>query len=402
MQISSIIQSTCPVCGSGVASRFLTGGKFPLATLAWPRSTAEAQALPKLRHDFVQCTHCGHIWNYSFDDSEIPYQINPMRMFNAGKSWQMHLVAITHLLRDRLQKDSTIIEIGAGDCDFIQRLAHDNHFNGKYFAFDICAVESKLDRVQFYPRYFDPISDTLNLEPDLLIMRHVIEHMLHPAKFVESLSWSSKKLNKPIHLFVEVPCVDKTIRFGRLVDFFYEHYSHFTTNSFISLLQKYGRFELISHAYDEEVIFALLELQVSNETYAARSEEFNKRSRITISSVQELLYSLVSEGKRVVIWGGTGKGAAFLNKYNLDSDRFPVVVDSDTTKKGFFVPGTGQMIKHRDELKGLWIDVIVITSAWRAKDIMSEISAEQITVSTVLIESNGRLIEVYSDRKMHL
>jgi hypothetical protein len=38
----------------------------------------------------------------------------------------------------------------------------------------------------------------------------------------------------------------------------------------------------------------------------------------------------------VAIWGGSGKSVAFINRYGLDSERFPTVVDSDAAKTGTF------------------------------------------------------------------
>jgi hypothetical protein len=46
---------------------FSTAADKPLATLSWPATTAEAEALPRLPLDFVRCLDCGHVFNASFD-----------------------------------------------------------------------------------------------------------------------------------------------------------------------------------------------------------------------------------------------------------------------------------------------------------------------------------------------
>ena len=96
--------------------------------------------------------------------------------------------------------------------------------------------------------------------------------------------------------------------------------------------------------------------------------------------------------KKVCIWGGTGKAAAFINHYDLDPEYFDLVVDSDRDKVGTCVPGSGQTILFRDALKDISCDCVIVPAQWRARDISEEMSREGIRVGEVLIEHNGRLI----------
>ena len=93
------------------------------------------------------------------------------------------------------------------------------------------------------------------------------------------------------------------------------------------------------------------------------------------------------------MWGGTGKSAAFINRYGLDARRFPLVVDSDPVKAGTFVPGTGQEIRRRDVLLAQPVEVIIVPPQWRLRDILEEIRACGIAAERVLIEHAGRLID---------
>ncbi|MEG1054729.1 MAG: methyltransferase, partial [Janthinobacterium sp.] len=67
-----------------MAAAFFDGGQQALATLGWPASAADAQAMAVQPHDFVQCPQCSHVWNRAFSYDAIPYQNNPNRMFNKG------------------------------------------------------------------------------------------------------------------------------------------------------------------------------------------------------------------------------------------------------------------------------------------------------------------------------
>jgi hypothetical protein len=99
----------------------------------------------------------------------------------------------------------------------------------------------------------------------------------------------------------------------------------------------------------------------------------------------------------MVIWGGTGKSAAFINRYGLDRVRFPIVVDSDPAKVGTFVPGTGQEIRFRDWLKDNPGSIVIIPPQWRALDIVLEIERAGISFKQILIEHHGELIDYFHD-----
>ena len=92
-----------------------------------------------------------------------------------------------------------------------------------------------------------------------------------------------------------------------------------------------------------------------------------------------------------------GKAAAFINFFEVDSDRFPVVVDSDELKVGTYVPGTGQEIKSVATLESSKIDVVIVPTAWRSRDIIQEMKRKKIFASKVLIEHKGRLIDFLLD-----
>ena len=101
---------------------------------------------------------------------------------------------------------------------------------------------------------------------------------------------------------------------------------------------------------------------------------------------------------RIGIWGGTGKSAAFINRYGIDAERFPVVVDSDINKVGTFVPGTGQEILAPSWLIDNPVEVIIIPTQWRANDIYREINETNIHFDTLLIEHEGRLIDYLKNK----
>ena len=391
---------TCPACGHHVAVTFLKTADQPLATIAWPASAEEAQALTKLALDFVRCVECGHVYNAAFDYDAVPYTDKPNLMFNLPVLWSQHLRAVQRRLAATLPPQPTIVEIGHGDGSFLAALAQLAP-GGRYVGFDPHgATAAPGSALELRTALFEPTEHLAELRPNLIISRHVLEHLSNPLGFIQEIAFVSACLNLRPSYFMEVPCIDRALEGYRTVDFYYEHNSHFTTQSFNRMLERSGgAVQFTDHGYDGEVIYGQVRLgaKVEQANHAEEAAGFlaaAQRSKATIESQMESLYR---SGLRVAIWGGTGKSAAFMNRYGADATRFPTVVDSDRSKAGTFVPGTGQEIRHRDWLADHPVDCVIIPSQWRARDILAEMERSGIGAAMVLIEHMGRLLNYWED-----
>jgi hypothetical protein len=392
--------TTCPACGYHVAVAFFDGGAQPLATLGWPRSADEARSMDRLPLDFVRCVECGHVFNAAFDYQAVPYSDRPNLMFNRGVGWSEHLAEVRHLLLRHLPERPVVVEIGYGDGHLLQALAAARPV-GRYVGFDPHgAVGASAGLLELRRALFVPERHVAELRPDLIISRHVLEHLTNPVGFIQALSFAAAWAGIEPAFFLEVPCIDRAVATGRTVDFYYEHNSHFTTESFTRMLSRCAVTpEHLGHGYGGEVIFGLVRLgrcpgQVAR-TRAAL--EFHAGARAALAAIRRQLDELYTSGRSVAIWGGTGKSAAFMVQAGADAGRFPVVVDSDPQKVGTFVPGTGQEIRSSHWLIDHPVDVLIIPPQWRARDIVREIAHSGIVCDTVLIEHGGRLVDYFAD-----
>jgi len=391
--------ASCPVCHYGVAIPFFDGGQQPLATLGWPNSPESAKSMARLSLDYVQCARCTHIWNRSFSYDHIPYTNNPNRMFNKGGIWQGHLKDTRDVLLSQLPLNPTVIDIGCGEGHFVRGLSKALNSQGRFLGFDPNVTAESGVGVEFHARYFDPFVDISAFEPDLLVMRHVLEHLLDPTLFIQQLAWGASQINKKVLFFAEMPCIDRVLDSKRLVDFFYEHPSQFTSKSFKTLMAHGGNILHLEQGYDGEVIYALVELQIPEEyrSIAIKSTAFYDDAIGSQNCIRMQLKNLLDQGKKIAIWGGTGKAAAFIHYFDTDDKNFPLVVDSDLDKVGTYVPKTGQKIQYRDVLKDQKVDIVIIPPQWRAKDITKEMKQENIVVERILIEHDGRLVDFYNE-----
>ena len=398
--IPELHDATCPACGYHVAAAFFDGGAEPLATLAWPRSAEEAQTMPRLPLDFVRCLECGHIYNRSFTYGDVPYSDKPNLMFNKGGAWSDFIVGIQQKILERLPPRPTVIEIGYGDGAFLSALAALCP-DGRYVGFDPHGADGNSNLVEFQQELFEPTTHLNTLRPDIIVSRHVLEHMTNPLALLQKISCAAAAIRLDVLAYLEVPCIDRVLKTGRLSDFYYEHSSQFTTGSFTRMLESsFSTDAEVGHGYDHEVVFGFVGLGGGANTslrHAHEANSFSLRAKNALADIRDQLSRIYASGDRVAIWGGTGKGAAFINRYGADADRFPAVIDSDYDKIGTFVPGTGQEIRSRDWLKNNPVDVIIIPSQWRAFDILGEIEQLGLSFGQVLIEHDGRLIDIRTD-----
>lgn len=164
-------------------------------------------------------------------------------------------------------------------------------------------------------------------------------------------------------------------------------------------MDRAGEIFELAHGYNGEVVYALVRLGVpaARRERAALAQAFAQRAETSRETIAGQLADIVASGASVALWGGTGKGAAFMHQFGVDAARFPLVVDSDPDKVGGYVPGAGQVIAFRDALKGQAPDIVIVPTQWRAKDIVAEMAREGIAPGQVLIEHNGRLIDFHRD-----
>lgn len=355
--------------------------------------------MDRLPLDFVSCVDCGHVFNSRFDYQAVPYSDKPNLMYNRGSAWKNFLGRVRERVIRRLPENPVVVEIGYGDGDFLFALAKAAP-RGRYLGFDPHGSHRESGpEIELRRCLFDPWTHLSELKPDLIISRHVLEHLTNPLGFVQSMSFASTSAGLRPLLYLEVPCIDRALASGRVADFYYEHNSHFTTSSFLRMIERsYGHLDTLEHGYGGEVVYAFIraERRLEHVERAKRATGFRTAVERRRRAIRRQVSAIYASGKKTAIWGGTGKSAAFIHAYSLDAARFPLVVDSDPLKVGSYVPGTGQEIRAHGTLRDSPVEIIVIPCSWRARDIVSQIKEGGIPFGQILVEHDGELVDYFS------
>ena len=370
-------------------------GTQPLSVVNLPKTKESAIGATRYPLNFHICAFCGHVWNSDFDDTRVPYTEDSCYMYNQGQGWQVHIANVVEMMDQYTEWFGKIaIDIGCGSGDFFTAMLN-RYPDETFVGFEPGVDAESIEAFPVVRDYFQPERDLKLHNPGLLCLRHVVEHLNNPREFLSELAyWSAQYGMSPL-LFVEVPCFDKGLATGRAEDLIYEHVSHFTQTSFRTLFEGSG-FDLIdTHLmYDDEIICGIAAPSCCKLlTHAGSAREFNTRVATSHTQMDTTLGAILDSEQTVALWGGTGKSVGFINTYELDADRFPIVVDSHEAKCGKFVPGTGQEIVHSTSLLKNPADVIVITTRWRATDIYQEITQRQIPHDRVLYLDGNVLVD---------
>jgi hypothetical protein len=332
--------------------------------------------------NFHVCVQCGHVFNVDFDVARIPYEEDSNLMFNQGSSWDDHLEALIKLLRDKYAAfGKTVVDIGAGDGSFLNRLQCYSLMAGNEshcIAYEPGPEHESCQRfgLDTYADYFNPGRDIAKHRPDIMMCRHVLEHMERPREFVTEMAWACVQNDYRPVFVAEVPCVDRALATSRVGDFLYEHVSNFTRRSVRMMFESCGWLTRECYrTYNAEVV---VWIGVPNlRAYPGFPAGWDYHG--TDGLMQYLLQLLNDD---IVFWGGTGKGAAFLNAFNITQGR---VIDSDPRKAGRHVPGTGQLIEPASALYERPAKTALVTTRWRAADIWLEIQRDYPCIETVYV-----------------
>jgi hypothetical protein len=300
-------EATCPACGHHIAAPFFDGGMQPLATLGWPQSAEAARAMKRLPINFVHCVECGHVFNPDFRYDEVPYSEKPNLMFNRGARWSRFVEETVVNLLAMVPKKPTIVEIGHGDASLLAAMA-ERCPDGRFCGFDPHGARGTHRNLELRAELFDPGVHPRELTPDIVVRRHVLEHLTSPLAFLQHVAFAAAQASRAQLCYFEVPCIDRALEGRRSVDFYYEHNSQFTTESFKRMLARCGAgLSSVNHGYDGEVIFAYVSLGAARRQLdsAGLAGHFRVVTDDAVRRIQDELAELLSSGATVAIWGGT-------------------------------------------------------------------------------------------------
>ena len=197
----------CPVCKSGNTTLFLERLNVPVHQNLVCNTREEALNVKRGDLSLVEC-ECGFVFNQSFDENLLSYGAKYNNNQMASEVFNEYVDSIVDFLGLR---NEFVVEIGCGQGDFLKRLGNGVGYDPSYAGADF------QNGVRFVKGYYG------GQPADIVVCRHVIEHVPDPVGLVKSLDAPK--------VFFETPNLDWIIENDTWWDFFYEHCNYFTAGT---------------------------------------------------------------------------------------------------------------------------------------------------------------------------
>jgi len=290
---------------------------------------------PLREFDLVHDKTFDYYFNESF--SGIKYDMQSYQNDQSSSPvFVEHLQNVLSIVASKVKPSSNVVEVGCGKGAFFSLLSHLNFKS--LLGFD---KTYQGDDPRIYTRYLGSQDKPLNA--DVLIMRHVLEHIPNPISFLRDLVAIN---SRDCDLIIEIPSTDWIVRNGTYWDFTYEHVNYFTLNSLNNLFTDCQIWEVFDGQYYLLIANSKSLSNLNNSEYLPSTllsdliEKTLKDSNIFRSSKKV--------EPRFWLWGGATKGVmtAFYMSNNMSADmHLPVgIVDINPKKQGKFVASSGLRI----------------------------------------------------------
>lgn len=361
----------CPICASNDLRDILEISQIPvLSNVLWEKPE-DALSAPLGEIRLVFCESCGHVFNQAFDPDLMKYNMQYENSLHFSPVFQSYATWLAHYLVNQYDLyGKKVIEIGSGRGDFLRLLCEYGGNTGTGFdpSYESAPGENHSAMTFVKDVYSDQYA---TYQADLIVSRHVLEHIDQPANFIQHLRQTIGDRKRTV-VFFEVPNLDYILRDTAIWDIIYEHFSYFSARSLAALFTRCG-FNILNLANAFEGQFLYIEAIPRNldrpspsapaaesiESLASQVVRFAGQSQGKRARWNEQVEALRNSGKRVVLWGAGSKGISFLNMLHV-RDEIEYVVDINPRKRGKYITGAGQQIVPPEFLQTYQPDTIIV------------------------------------------
>lgn len=377
----------CPVCGGNDLAQVVAFSTPRLCNVLF-ENREDAFAADIGLVTVCCCRDCDHLFNSTFEEESVRYT----PQYDSSLEHSPRFAAFGEDLVARLNKayslaGKTIVEIGCGKGRFLKRICALSRARG--IGFDASYEDSlspAFSNVTFVRDYFGERYP--DVRPDLVVCRHVLEHIERPVAFLRSLR-AHPGVGPDTHFYFEVPNALYTLRDLGIWDFIYEHASYFTMKSLCAAFRLAG-YEVrdAGASFGEQYLFVQARaapgaaVAISADLDAAESlvASFSEIYRAKIARWSDRLAAQYPA--ETVIWGAGSKGITFVNAV-AGGGKISALVDLNPNKQGRFAPRYGTPVVSPGNLREQQVKTIVV---------MNPIYADEIARAAAAVAPRAELI----------
>jgi SAM-dependent methyltransferase len=386
------LRSTCPLCTSSEMAEVTERPNVPVHQNKLYETRADARAATRGHLKVVACLTCGFVFNAAFDLSLMSYDEGYENDQTHSPAFSAHVDKLAdRLLSESGVRNSRIVEVGSGKGSFLNTLVMADAGNVGW-GFDPAYTgpdRAVGGRVEFVRSFYDRAY--ADLAPDVVVCRHVIEHVPDPAMLLAEI----RQASTGARVFVETPDVEWILRNAVIWDFFYEHCSYFSPHSFVTAFHRAGFGDVKStHVFGGQYLWVEVcgtrdgdakqtcdpgDIAQHVQRYMQEESEMLARWNDTILELRE--------SGPLALWGAGAKGVTSASLFDSRSEIISGVVDLNPRKQGRYIAGSGHEIISPAELMHRKIKSVVLMNPNYLNEVQELLERESIDVK-IIIDAN--------------
>ncbi|RNF84264.1 class I SAM-dependent methyltransferase [Montanilutibacter psychrotolerans] len=321
-------------------------------------SAAAAMACPRGDVALVQDLASGRVHNAAFDPDRLSYDGSYQNEQGHSPAFQAHVSEVLATI-GRHFGAMDILEIGCGKGAFLDLLRAAGH--------DARGIDPAYegDSEHIIRRHFEP---GIGVRGDAIVMRHVLEHIPAPMRFLESVRDANGGSGR---IYIEVPCLEWILQRRAWFDVFYEHVNYFRRADFARM---FGSVLESGSLFGGQYIYVVAELDSLRDPAAPG---LGAPPPVTLPAgffaSLDRCAQATRPGARSAVWGAAAKGVMFTHHMQARGLAPALAIDINPAKQGRHLAGSGLPVLAPHEalkLLGDAPDVFVMNSNY-----LSEIRA---------------------------
>lgn len=351
------MKQECPICHAQDLELIWSLDNAPTIVNQVYETPQQAQKVKRSVLHFVLCRACQFVFNQAFESSAIVYDSDYDNHQAYSSTFLAHMQAMANKIaaQSRLQ-GKIIVEVGCGKGDFLKLIVE--HQAAHIIGYDT-AYEGDLHptpTLEFRQRYLTPEE---KVDCDILVSRHVIEHIEYPRQFLQTITQSLPQ-DKPVEIYFETPSIEWILQNLTFWDFLYEHCSFFSVHSLAKVfaLASYSPQNLDKVFGDQYLMIKAVKYPVdspASEDLAPPMEQLGEKlekMRKALARWKEQITSLARQGK-VWLWGAGGKGVSFVSHLGEAGIYLAGIIDINPNKKNKYIASGHQVMSPADAVNGV-------------------------------------------------
>ena len=356
----------CQVCGN--QARIVNVGSFPIAGYTC-NSKEESLEQPSIEMNLMTCASCGMVKYEWFDEAEAILD----RLYSGHFSTYYFTEKMSNYMnwfvediseRFKLDQNSTILELGCNSGRMLKM------FKEKVGC-DVLGVEpSKTFRPLWNDWHLNVINDYFgekisnqlkNKKFDVILFRHVFEHIPSPAPFFKSVAALA---DNDTTIVIEVPYLKSVIEKQRVENISYSHLNYYTIKSINEIAKKHHigiiNYQLVDTDGGSIIIYLQKNKTTPKDIIDNISHKDVENLVANISKIKTRLNETINKYNKeeVVGYGAGAKGQHLLHLLELEN-RIDYVIDDTPELNGKYIPGTTVKICSPDHIENSGIKAVV-------------------------------------------